>query len=262
MRKMNKYMSKLFLLLLLILSSGVAIAQSDTKEADEAYANADYTKAISLYEQAITKASEPTSELYYNLGCAFFKSDQIAPAILAFERAYLIDPSDSDIKYNIQLANSRTPDKIDVAPIFFFSHWMDGLSHWFMLNTWLTFGIVLFTLAVISFLLFLFGGDRLVRMISFYAFIVFLFISGMSNAMAYKSYRFSHDDTGAIVMSEIVTVKSAPDMSSQDLVIIHSGLKVEVLQKVNGFVEVALPDKTVGWISSTDIEVINIFTNL
>lgn len=258
---MNRYISKYLLLLLLTLSYGLS-AQADTKDADEAYANADYTKAISLYGQAITNASEPTSELYYNLGCAFFKNNQIAPAILAFERAYLIDPSDSDIKYNIQLANSRTLDKIDVAPTFFFSRWMDGLSHWFMLNTWLTFGIALFALAVISFLLFLFGRERLVRMISFYAFIALLFGSAVSNVMAYKSYHFSHDDTRAIVMSEIVTVKSAPDMSSQDLVIIHSGLKVEVLQKVNGFVEVALPDKTVGWVSSTDIEVINIFTNL
>ncbi|KGN78594.1 hypothetical protein HQ35_09390 [Porphyromonas cangingivalis] len=259
---MKKYMSKYLLLLLFALSYVTAFAQADTKDADEAYANAEYAKAISLYQEAITNAPEPTSELYYNLGCAFFKDNQIAPAVLAFERAYLIDPSDSDIKYNIELANSRTLDKIDVAPTFFFSRWMDSLSHWFMLNTWLTMGIVLFTLAVVCFLFFLFGRERLVRMISFYAFIVFLFLCGVSNAMAYKSYHFSHDDTGAIVMSEIVTVKSAPDMSSQDLVIIHAGLKVEVLQKVNGFVEVSLPDKTVGWISATDIEVINVFTNL
>ena len=258
---MNQYLSKYFLLILLILSCTVS-ALADTKDADEAYANADYKKAIELYQEAISNTSEPISELYYNLGCAFFKDNQIAPAILAFERAYLIDPSDSDTEYNIQLVNSRTPDKIDVAPTFFFSRWMDGLSHWFMLNTWLTFGITFFALAVVSLLLFLFGRGRLVRMISFYAFIAFLFGSGVSNAMAYKSYRFSHDDTKAIVMSEIVTVKSAPDMSSQDLVIIHSGLKVEVLQKVNGFVEVALPDKTIGWISATDIEIINIFTNL
>ena len=63
-------MSKYLLLLLFALSYVTAFAQADTKDADEAYANAEYAKAISLYQEAITNAPEPTSELYYNLGCA------------------------------------------------------------------------------------------------------------------------------------------------------------------------------------------------
>lgn len=254
-------MAKYLLLVLSIFLYSVAYA-TPTKEAEEAYTSADYPRAINLYQKAIDNAPEPTSELYYNLGCAYFKDNQIASAILAFERAYLIDPSDSDIKYNIQLANTRTLDKIDTAPTFFLTSWLDGLSHWFMLNTWLMLGVVFFVIAMACFLYFLFGRDRIIKIIGFYGFIVLVLSSAMANAMAYKSYRFSHDDSRAIVMSDIVTVKSAPDKSSQDLLVIHSGLNIEILQKVNGFAEVSLPDKTVGWIPMTDIEIINIFANL
>ncbi|MDO4695810.1 tetratricopeptide repeat protein [Porphyromonas sp.] len=254
---MNKYTLRFALFLLFSLQSIFAFA--DNVPADNAYASADYQSAVTLYQDAIDTSPEPISELYYNLGCAFFKNDQIAEALLAFERAYLIDPSDSDTKYNIELANTRTLDKITVAPTFFLGRWMDAISHWFMLNTWLALGIIFFGLAAVCFLLFLWATSRGMKMIGFYLSVFLFFLSIISNTMAYKSYRFSHDTTKAIVMAEVVTVKSSPDMSSEDLFIIHAGLKVEILQTLNNFAEILLPDKTVGWVAKNDIEVINKF---
>lgn len=254
MQTIYKYLSILFLTV-----ASVWTVSATVSDAEGAYASADYAKAIELYQNAINESSHPTAEMYYNLGCALFKDNQLAPALLAFERAYLIDPSDSDTKYNIRFVNARTRDKIDVAPTFFISRWFDTLSHSFMLHTWLWGGLIFFLLTVAALLGYLIGRERRIRVLGFSLFWVFLCVSLLANSMAYMSYSFSQDDTKAIVMADTVTVKSAPDLSSEDLFIIHSGLKVEILQKVNGFVEVMLPDRTVGWMSSADLEVINVF---
>ncbi len=258
---MTRYILKLSILILLSLNYAVSGATAPTNTADEAYAAADYTTAIEQYRQAIEAGIAPTAELYYNLGCAYFKNGDIAPAILAFERAYLIDPADSDTRYNIELANSRTIDKMNEPARFFLSDWMDDISHWFMLNTWLVIGVALFLCVAAAVLLYWFGTSRTMKIVAFYCGIVALVLCIFANTMAYKSYRFTHDTTQAILMSEVITVKSSPDMSAEDIVVVHFGLKVTLLQRLNGFAEVRLPDGTIGWLPETDFEVINIFVD-
>ena len=70
---------------LLTMNSVIAQDSNMKVEADSAYLNGNYSTAIELYENLLQKGE--SDELYYNLGNAYYKSDELAKAILNYERA-------------------------------------------------------------------------------------------------------------------------------------------------------------------------------
>ena len=104
--KMNINMKKIvFFLLVQFVTLGAFAQEATIKEAEVAYTKEDYGKAIELYE-GLLKTHGESAEIYYNLGNAYYKENKIAPAILNYERALLLDPGDGDIRFNLQLARS------------------------------------------------------------------------------------------------------------------------------------------------------------
>ena len=98
---------KFCLFLLALTSVGPAAAQDAAlKEAEVAYTKEDYKTSIQLYE-GLLKNNGESAEVYYNLGNAYYKDGQIAPAILNYERALLLAPGDKDIRFNLQLAKAH-----------------------------------------------------------------------------------------------------------------------------------------------------------
>lgn len=225
------------------------------EDAVRAYGEANYTEAINGFETLIEQSGgNATAEMYYNLGAAYYKSGALAKAILNFERAYRLNPSDSDIRFNLQLASSQIEDRMETGGAFFLDKWLDGMAHWLPLTAWMWVGSLSFLLLLVGFLLFFLHQVRMVKQVGFYSGIVLFVVSLLANIMVYRSYGFTHDTSEAIIMAPIITVKSAPDSSSQDIVVVHEGLKVKLLQSVSGFAEVQLPDGMIGWVPMYEVE--------
>lgn len=249
-------MKHCLILLALLLSTLPVVGQSSFEEGVKAYSEARYPDAITAFEQAISTAQDPTAAMYYNLGNAYFKSENIAPAILAYERAYRLAPADRDIRYNLDLARSKTEDKITPAPTAVLSGWVDSISHWFNLHSWITIAILLLVITCGLALLYFFTKNRALRLTGFYGSIVSLMLFVFANIMLFRLNNFIQDTSGAVIMSPIVTIKSSPDQSSTDIVVLHSGIHVHVQKSIGGFYEIVLPDGVVGWIPQSDIEFI------
>ena len=81
-------------------TENAAVTKSD---ADDAYEMKHYDKAISIYE-ALIKEEGATKQLYYNLGNAYFRANEIGKSILNYERALRLDPTDEDAKANLEFA--------------------------------------------------------------------------------------------------------------------------------------------------------------
>ena len=60
----------------------------------------------------------------------------------------------------------------------------------------------------------------------------------------------------AIIVSNRVTIYSAPNTASTTLFILHDGLKVSILQSENKWNKIMLPDGSVGWIVEEALVVI------
>ncbi len=104
-------------------------------DADSAYIQGDYLTAISIYEWVIENQGV-NATLYMNLGNCWLKRDEVAKAILNYERAYLIDPSDPDIRFNLELARTKTVDKVSPVNQLFITVWFKKLLALLDVNGW------------------------------------------------------------------------------------------------------------------------------
>lgn len=101
-------MKRLLILVISIFLAGASI--DDAREANNAYRNGDYAKAIELYKKAIEENPENT-KLYYNLGNALAKEGNPEEAIRYFEqfKAMTDDPEQRAMAdYNIGNIHSET----------------------------------------------------------------------------------------------------------------------------------------------------------
>ena len=106
------------------------------QNADDAYTKGNYQQAIADYKELLKRGT--SASLYYNLGNAYFRSDSLTQAILAYERASLLSPGDDDIRFNLQFARSKTIDKITPQSEMFFVTWYRALVNLAGVDSWAT----------------------------------------------------------------------------------------------------------------------------
>lgn len=229
------------------------------EEGMKAYSDADYAEAVRIFEGAIETSDNPSDELFYNLGASYYKQGEYALALLNFRRAYRLDPTDRDIRHNIEMTRSKTIDAMEPQPTFFIARWIDGITHLMGLGGWMFVALIFFTIFVGGILLYLLTRSRDMRLLGFYGSIAGLLLCIVANIMVYRSHGFIHDTSEAVITAPVVTVKSSPDLSSEDVMVVHSGMEVKVLRQLSGLSEVQFPDGSKGWIEDGAYETVNNF---
>lgn len=223
--------------------------------ADSAYARQQYQQAIKDYEELLHDGV--SAELYYNLGNAYYRTDNITRAVLNFERALLLSPGDGDIRFNLQMARSKTIDKITPESEMFFVTWYHALVNIMSVDGWARTALVSFALAIVLALAYLFSARIWVRKVGFFGGLAFIAVFILANLFAYQQRQELVNRTGAIIISSAVPVKSTPSKSGTDLFILHEGTKVEITDgTMRGWKEIRVADGKEGWIETSKIEII------
>lgn len=223
--------------------------------ADSAYARQQYQQAIKDYEELLHDGV--SAELYYNLGNAYYRTDNITRAVLNYERALLLSPGDGDIRFNLQMARSKTIDKITPESEMFFVTWYHALVNIMSVDGWARTALVSFALAIVLALAYLFSARIWVRKVGFFGGLAFIAVFILGNLFAYQQRQELVNRTGAIIISSAVPVKSTPSKSGTDLFILHEGTKVEITDgTMRGWKEIRVADGKEGWIETSKIEII------
>lgn len=223
--------------------------------ADSAYARQQYQQAIKDYEELLHDGV--SAELYYNLGNAYYRTDNITRAVLNYERALLLSPGDGDIRFNLQMARSKTIDKITPESEMFFVTWYHALVNIMSVDGWARTALVSFALAIVLALAYLFSARVWVRKVGFFGGLAFIAVFILANLFAYQQRQELVNRTGAIIISSAVPVKSTPSKSGTDLFILHEGTKVEITDgTMRGWKEIRVADGKEGWIETSKIEII------
>lgn len=223
------------------------------KKADKLYSSEKYAEAIDVYKQLTVKGE--SSDIYYNLGNCYYRLDDIANSILWYERALLLSPGDSDIRFNLQLARTKTIDKIVPEEEIFLSRWYHSLLNMMSVTAWVWVGIVCFAFALAGFLLFFLSPNIVVRKSGFYGAILLCFLTVFSNVFAYQQKTRKENRDTAIVMQNSVVVKSTPADAGTDLFLLHSGTFLEIIDMtMKDWCQIRLSDGKEGWVPTSSIE--------
>ena len=240
-----------------ILTCIAAIASAVTKtEADELYEKDKFADAANAYE-TLLKTNGEAAEVYYNLGNCYYKQNEIPLAILNYERAFLLDPGDNDIRANLALARGKTIDKVVPPSEKFFVTWWRDLTNCMSMNVWATLGITAFVLMLLGVLVYMFLTPLWARKLGVYGAMVLLLVAVLSNLAAISQHISQTHRNTAIILTPSVTVKSSPSEKSTDLFLIHEGSKVEILDgSMKDWMEVKFEEGKQGWIPVNAAEVI------
>lgn len=252
-------MKRLVLLVfILILGLGVkANAEVDSllHQANDRYIEGHFEEASLLY-QSLVDSGYVNAKLYYNLGNAYFKNNQIPNAILYYERAYLLNPTDEDIEFNLEYARTFTVDRFETLPQFFLKSWHNSVKSWCTSNGWAWISLLLLLLLLAGVLIFWFSSTPSIKRTFFAVGIILMGLTVLTATFSIqeKNRALAHDK--AIVFQSVVTVKSSPGSSGKELFILHAGTKVSVLQAVGEWIEIRIEDGNKGWIKAEALEII------
>jgi len=248
------WLKRIFIAAFLLYSLGVQ-AQTDSlfAVANEAYKQKNYQNAIHSYSDLVSLGYQSPT-LYYNIGNAYFKSEQLAKSILWYERALRLAPSNEDILHNLAFANNQIIDEMDVVPEFFLKKWIRSLYNLMSSNGW-AIASILFSLLMFTLLAFLLlSSHARTRILLFFSTLLMVLLLIASISFAVIQNKQIHRTDQAIIMPLSVTVKSMPDEAGTDLFTVHEGLKVNILEKVGDWIEVEFPNGNKGWIQQLAVE--------
>lgn len=253
-KKSNKAKVSGFSFVLMILMLMPLSANAITKQnADVEYAKGNYQQAIKDYQEILKTGV--SSEIYYNLGNAYYRTDNITQALLAYERALQLSPGDNDIRFNLQYARSKTIDKITPETEMFFVTWYNSLVNFTSVDRWANTAIVSIVMALLLILVFLFAPQMWARKSGFYGSAVFLLLFAFANLFAFQQKHELETKQGAIVIAPTVNVKKTPAASGTDVFVIHEGTRVDITDRgMKQWRGVKLADGREGWLKTSQIE--------
>lgn len=224
--------------------------------ASAAYSEGNWTEAADTYSSIENLGLESPS-LYCNMGNAWFKSGDVAKAMLYYEKALKLDPSYDDARYNRTVISDFIQDRIEPVPEFILKTWTRDLCYILDSDTWAVTGLVFLGLVVIALLLLFLSSSLALRRTGFFTAIVAFLLMVMSFAFAFWQKNDYMRKDGAIIMTPVVSVKSSPSSeTSTDLFILHEGTKVLILDEVGDWRNIELADGRQGWMKSSDMEII------
>ena len=244
-------MKKLLLILLLIQPLVASEWDIYFDEGNKAYSKGNYEDAVMHYTKILENGRE-SGELYFNLGNAYYKMDQIGKSIYYYEKASVFIEGDEALNQNLNIARLKIIDKIEPIPKLFIWIWIDGLLQFLSIENWGWLALFLFILmSVIYAFYILYSKKSLFRMswilLIIFAFVIVVFIT--------KIYIFETNDFG-IIFEKKVAVMSEPNIGASELFILHEGTKVKINRSLDNWYEISIADGKTGWCQAGAIGII------
>ena len=241
--------------LLILLLSPLSASAVTKAQADSSYVQEHYQQAARQYEALLKQGV--SADIYYNLGNCYYRMDNITQAVLAYERALLLSPGDEDIRFNLQMARSKTIDKITPESEMFFVTWYHSLVNMQSVDAWARLALIALAIAIVLALAYLFASPIWLRKVGFFGALAALLLFLGSNVFAWQQKRGLDHRTGAVVIRSAVNVKSTPSRNGTDLFILHEGTRVTITDSsMKGWKEIRVGDGKQGWLETKEIEVI------
>ena len=240
-------MKRLIFILSLFICSQSFASEQVFEQGNKQYAIENYSTAISLYDSILTLGTE-SSELYYNLGNCYYKTNDWANAIWHYEKSLQLNNNEKT-KHNLELVKLKIIDSIEPLPQLFYKKWWINLTQTLSTQVW---QILTFFGVGLIFILQLFSqftslkSKLITKTLSAITVIILL--------ITQTSYHNNFTKKEAIIFSETITVNSAPTSSSTNLFTLHAGNKVEITDVIGDWVNIKIANGNSGWIETQSIK--------
>ena len=243
----------LIFFILAAVSSYASPIDESMQKGEEYYREGEFDKAIEIYEGLLNEGYQGTA-LYYNLANSYYRIGKLGYAILNYERALKLSPSDEDVNHNLSFANLSTIDRIQPLPKFFIFDIWETVLGMFSVNG-LSYVAYVFYILLLLFIAYYFFAKTIFqqKVILFSGLGIMIILALTFSLLVVKINRETTERSGVIIVQS-VTVKTSPDIKSTDTFVIHEGLKVKLEDKLDDWVKIRLADGKIGWLLAENVE--------
>jgi tetratricopeptide (TPR) repeat protein len=243
----------LYILFFLITAPNIAQNGPLFEQGKERFKEEKYQEAINSWMK-ILENGEHSANLYFNLGNAHYKLNNVGPSIYYYEKAAQLAPLDSDIQTNLAFAENAKIDAIEPLPKTIFAKWHATISSLLSFDGWALVSVVFSALFALLFMFYYFSSQESRKRFLFAGSMGSLVLLIASLAMAFQVQDETLNDKPAIIFTESIEVKSEPKMGSEVAFLLHEGTKVQIIERDDNWVRIKLVNGKDGWVPSADLK--------
>lgn len=226
------------------------------EKANLLYNNAQYVESLENYKEIIDSGYQ-SAAIFYNMGNCYYKINDVANAILFYERSILINPADEDVRNNLQMVRNSLIDDIDQVPESFFISKLNSVSALYSYNTWGIFCIVLSFVFLALFIVYYFSNSPIMKRSTFLGLIFLFLIISIVLRLGFNSLEKNYIEKYAIIFAQKIEIKEQPNMRSNNILQLHKGSKLKVIDEFNEeWSKIKLANGQEGWIRNNEIKII------
>lgn len=264
----------IFIFLYQIVLPGFAITP-EVAQGDSAYFEGDYKKAINIYTE-VAQEHGVSAALLFNMGNAYLQDGDYGNAMLCYQQAKKLDPSNKKINTNLQYLTGKVEDtnkaeqkgkrkKVTEDSLNFFQTIHKSVAQETSSNTWASWAAALFIIFSGCVALYQFNSNVLLRKVGFFGGLIFLGISMICLVCAYMgAAEADNHEYGVIVAykAELQTEPIRNNNSGKNEGVLTRGTKIRIISEetdaegtVNWY-KIRLNSDYIGWVEAKEIEII------
>jgi tetratricopeptide (TPR) repeat protein len=244
-----------YILIFLFAFLAKGFSNEKLQKAEQAYDSKKYKDAIVNYEELV-KDGFKSYQLYYNLGNAYYKNNQLGKAIYYYELARKINPNDEDVRINLGIASAKTVDKIDAKENFFISAVKSNLLSSLSTSSWAWFSISLLFIGCILFFVFVSSSNVTLKRISFLFSCILVIGFVITYSLGYSALKSKSENKFAIITAKEIKIMNEPTPAASSKFSLHEGTKIRVVENNGDWLLIKLDNGNEGWVKTGDVGII------
>ena len=217
------------------------------ENANTAYNNAKYEKAVSLYKEILDQG-EQSAALYYNLANCYYRLNNVGESVFYYEKAQLLNPNDQDTKVNAAFAQNMAIDAVELLPQTQLTHMKNSFFNSFSTEGWAILAVVLAWLFALFIGLYLWNKAPFLKRTFFILAILSSLLLVSSISISFMKSSTKESTIYGILFSEKIDVWAEPNSRSEVLFLLHEGTKVQLLDALQEWQKIKIANGSEGWI--------------
>src|SRR5947207_2904285 len=222
-----------------------AFGQTDFEKANQEYAQGRFKEAIAGYE-TLVRSGPLSTNLFYDLGNAYFRTNDFGRAILNYERALALEQHHPEATANLQIARD------EAHALELQQSWPDRYLRFASINQYSITAVVAFWIGVFCLITLIFARRRPAAAIVLLV-LAFSTFSGAIFAI-WQLDRGAKGRTLAIVTAENVQARIATADTANSVLVLPPGSEVKIVSTRGDWIYAALPNNLRGWIPAKSTE--------
>ena len=234
-----------FLFCVTLTSSALAQSDADFANANQDYAQGNFKEAISGYE-TLVRSGQWSANLFYDLGNAYFRTDDFGHAILNYERALALERHHPEATANLQIARD------EARALEMQLSWPERYLQFASINQFSIAAAIAFWLGIFGIVALIFARRRSAALVSLS--VLCLLVCAVAVWAIHTLDNGSKGRALAIVTGNDVQARLATADTANSVLALPAGSEIKILSTRGDWMYAALPNDLRGWIQTKNAE--------